>query len=165
MPVAVGLWVALGVGILLVMWRGWRGSMARGAGAVGTLPVVPDGAGLGAARTDAIVGTYVSSTMAGDWLGRVVAHDLGVRSSATVQVFDAGVVIERRGAADVFVPPGCCAVCAGLLAWQGSMSVVRASSSSSGPRPHLMVHRCPWTPVSVPSVRATGRSSSTLSVR
>ncbi|PFG33111.1 hypothetical protein ATL42_0971 [Sanguibacter antarcticus] len=106
MPVAVGLWVALGVGILLVMWRGWRGSMARGAGAVGTLPVVPDGAGLGAARTDAIVGTYVSSTMAGDWLGRVVAHDLGVRSSATVQVFDAGVVIERRGAADVFVPAG-----------------------------------------------------------
>ncbi|WP_143556695.1 hypothetical protein [Sanguibacter antarcticus] len=67
---------------------------------------MPDGAGLGAARTDAIVGTYVSSTMAGDWLGRVVAHDLGVRSSATVQVFDAGVVIERRGAADVFVPAG-----------------------------------------------------------
>ncbi|MEP7764003.1 hypothetical protein [Sanguibacter sp. 25GB23B1] len=101
-PVAVGLWIVLGLAILLVMWRGWRSARARGASVVGTLPQAP--AELGGARTEPIVGTYVSSTTAGDWLGRVAARDLGVRSAATVQVFDAGVRIERRGATDVFVP-------------------------------------------------------------
>ena len=104
LPLAVGLWVALGLAILLVMWRGWRSARARGATVVGALPEVPGAETLGAARTEPMVGTYVSSTTAGDWLGRVVARDLGVRSTATVQVFDAGVRIERRGATDVFVP-------------------------------------------------------------
>lgn len=104
MPLAVGLWVALGLAILLVMWRGWRGARARGASVVGALPRTPGVESLGGARTQPLPGTYVSSTTAGDWLGRVAARDLGVRSVATVQVFDAGVLIERRGAADVFVP-------------------------------------------------------------
>lgn len=104
MPLAVGLWMALGLVILLVMWRGWRGARSRGASVVGVLPEVPRGDALGAARTEPVAGTYVSSTTAGDWLGRVAARDLGVRSAATVQVFDAGVLVARRGAADVFVP-------------------------------------------------------------
>ena len=104
LPLAVGLWVALGLVILLVMWRGWRNARARGATVVGALPEVLGAEALGAARTEPMVGTYVSSTTAGDWLGRVAARDLGVRSAATVQVFDAGVRIERRGATDVFVP-------------------------------------------------------------
>lgn len=103
-PVAVGLWVALGLLVLTIMWRGWRSARARGGTVVGALPEVPDAADLGEPRTGAIVGTYVSSTTAGDWLGRVAARDLGVRSSASVQVFDAGVRIERRGAADIFIP-------------------------------------------------------------
>ncbi|WNB84257.1 hypothetical protein [Cellulomonas sp. ATA003] len=47
--------------------------------------------------------TYVSSTVAGDWLERVVAHDLGARSRAVVQVFTGGVRIQRQGATDLWI--------------------------------------------------------------
>ena len=68
-------------------------------------PCPADGdASLGEPATAPIEATYVSSTVAGDWLERVVAHDLGVRSRAVVRVFAGGVRIERDGAADLFVP-------------------------------------------------------------
>jgi hypothetical protein len=64
--------------------------------------VAPDE--LGHARLAPVDATYVSTTRAGDWLDRVTAQDLGVRSSAQVAVFDAGVRITRQGATDLFVP-------------------------------------------------------------
>ena len=68
------------------------------------VPAVPPPARLGARLCEPIEATYVSTTTAGDWLDRVVAHDLGVRSAAVVTVHEAGVVIARTGARDVFVP-------------------------------------------------------------
>lgn len=90
--------------VLLAMRSGWRARGARSATLVPVLPPVPDPDRWGAARTEAIEALYVSTTVAGDWLDRVVAHDLGVRSAATVQVHDAGVVLSRTGAQDVFLP-------------------------------------------------------------
>ena len=89
---------------LLAMRTGWRGRAARSSTLLAELPQAPDAAGLGDARCGPIEATYVVTTTAGDWLERVVAHDLGVRSAAVVTVYDAGVVIARTGAADVFVP-------------------------------------------------------------
>jgi hypothetical protein len=84
------------------MWHGWRRRARASAAAVPALPAVPGD--LGATRLGPLEATYVSSTTAGDWLDRVAAHDLGNRSAAQVEVHDAGVLLRRRGAADVFVP-------------------------------------------------------------
>lgn len=102
---SVTILVVLGAALLLGMAKGWR-RLNRGPGEVPAPPAVPDADALGAARTEPLDAVYVSSTRAGDWLDRVGAHGLGVRSVATVQVHDAGVVVRRRGAPDVFVPRG-----------------------------------------------------------
>lgn len=92
---AAGLWG---------MRHGWLTRARRTAGLVPTLPPVPDAPG--PASTDAVAAVYVSSTVAGDWLDRVVAHGLGVRSPATVHVHADGVLVARTGAPDVWVPAG-----------------------------------------------------------
>jgi len=51
-----------------------------------------------------IEGMYVSSTRAGDWLDRVVAHGLGTRTQAQVSVHAEGVLVRRAGAPDVWAP-------------------------------------------------------------
>ncbi|TKR22962.1 hypothetical protein FA014_13710 [Cellulomonas hominis] len=100
---SVTVLVVLGAALLVGMGRGWR-RLSRGASPVPAPPAVPAEEALGDARTEPLDATYVSTTRAGDWLDRVGAHGLGVRSAATVQVFDQGVVVRRRGAPDVFVP-------------------------------------------------------------
>ena len=90
------------------MRRGWQGRERRTAALVPTLPAVPAAGdpALGAASAEPFEATYVSTTVAGDWLDRVVALELGVRSAALVQVFAGGVRIDRQGARDLFVPAG-----------------------------------------------------------
>jgi hypothetical protein len=107
-PISIGIVLAVG---LLALWGMRRGWLRRGETSIAWVPDLPavpaDGDGprdLGAARSEAFAATYVSSTRSGDYLERVVAHDLGVRSAAAVQVFDAGIRITRIGARDVFVP-------------------------------------------------------------
>jgi len=102
MPVAVGIWVVIGVLLLLVILTGRRRLAARTRDTVPVPPVVPED--LGALRLGPLDATYVSSTLAGDWLARVGAHRLGDRSTAQVSVHDAGVLVERDGAPDVFAP-------------------------------------------------------------
>lgn len=83
------------------MWWGWR-RRARRQADVAELPTVP--ADLGPLLADEEEGVYVSSTTAGDWLDRIVARGLGVRSPALMAVSRAGVLFRRTGAPDVFVP-------------------------------------------------------------
>jgi hypothetical protein len=106
--VTITILAALGLTALWGMRAGWVHRGARTAEAVPALPAVPaDGdPALGAPTTAPIEAVYVSSTVAGDWLERVVARDLGVRSGAVVQVFGGGVRIDRDGAEDLFVPAG-----------------------------------------------------------
>ena len=106
--ISIAIVLAAGVLALWGMRRGWLRRAERSQPWVPDLPATPpDGPGpgtLGGPRTDPFEATYVSSTRSGDWLDRVVALDLGVRSAAVVQVFDAGVRITRAGARDLFVP-------------------------------------------------------------
>lgn len=104
LPVAVAIMLSFGALLLVIMWRGWRSLQARSAAKVSTLATVPAEADLGAARSEPIEGTYVTTTTAGDWLDRVAARDLGYKAKAVVQVFDAGVLVARAGASDLFVP-------------------------------------------------------------
>jgi hypothetical protein len=97
--------IVLVVVVLLVyraMRSGWQARTRRSAALLPALPVPP--AGLGAERLAPVDAVYVSTTRSGDWLDRVTAYGLGVRSPAQVGVFDAGVQITRRGATDLFVP-------------------------------------------------------------
>lgn len=100
--VGIAVLVLVLAAVLLAMRAGWRGRARRSATLVPVLPDAPEQ--LGPALTEPIEATYVSTTVAGDWLDRVVAHDLGVRSSATVTVHRGGVVVARTGARDLVVP-------------------------------------------------------------
>ena len=52
----------------------------------------------------AVEGVYASTTTSGNWLDRIAAHGLGVRSNAWVEVDPAGVFIAREAAPDLFIP-------------------------------------------------------------
>ncbi len=99
-PYSVTLVILLGLALLALMWVGWRARARRTAG-VGAASVEPT-----AAATLAVEGVYVSSTTAGEWLDRIAADGLGVRSPVVVEVGPDGVWLRRRGAPDVAIPVG-----------------------------------------------------------
>lgn len=84
-----------------LMWRGWR-ARAHHQADVPDLPQPPEP--LPPSTFGPVEGVYVSSTRAGDWLDRVVAHGLGTRTEAQVSVHPAGLFVRRTGAPDVWVP-------------------------------------------------------------
>lgn len=96
---AVGtvLFIALLYWLMRLGWK--RRAMLHGhLPEPAALPVEP-----GKARLT-LTGRYHASTTAGQWLDRVVAHGLGTRSQATLTLTEDGLIIERPGAADFFVP-------------------------------------------------------------
>jgi hypothetical protein len=101
---AVALLILLVVPVVwALMYLGWRGRGRRQAD-LPAPPPVP--ATVDAELLDDAEATYVSTTTAGDWLDRVVAHGLGVRSAAVVRVSRAGVLVARQGAPDLWLPAG-----------------------------------------------------------
>lgn len=103
------LWTAGLLALVAVLWllmlRGWR-ARARRQSDIPPLPAVPPEAASAASAAGPVAGSYVTTTRAGDWLDRVVVHGLGVRSRAEVEVGEAGVLVRRVGAPDVFLPVG-----------------------------------------------------------
>ncbi|SFD05832.1 hypothetical protein [Streptomyces aidingensis] len=107
-------WMAvLALLLVLVYWlmrQGWRrrGLLQSGLPA---LPAAPDpdpdpAAGLPDGGTLRLAGRYHGTTTAGQWLDRIVAHGLGVRSRAELTLTRDGVRVERSGAPDFFIPAG-----------------------------------------------------------
>lgn len=92
--------LALAVVLAALMWVGWRGRVRRQSG-VAAPSMVPEDAG---AEQYRCTGQYVATTTAGDWLDRIAAHGLGIRTGADVVVTDSGVVVERSGGKDFFIP-------------------------------------------------------------
>ncbi|MGW6709105.1 PH-like domain-containing protein [Streptomyces sp. NPDC054956] len=97
-------WVAgLLVFIAFVYWlmrQGWkwRGTLQSD---LPELPAAPSG--LPEHRL-ALTGRYHGSTTAGQWLDRIVARGLGVRSRVELTLTDVGLDVVRPGATDFFVP-------------------------------------------------------------
>jgi hypothetical protein len=87
--------------VLAGMRAGWR-RRARGQGDV----IAPDlpAEVLADVVVGPVWGVYVGSTNHGDWLDRIVVHDLGVRSRAVAEIGSSGVALRREGARDVFIP-------------------------------------------------------------
>lgn len=103
-PVAVGIWVVLGIALLALVVLGRRRMTVRSVGVVPTPPAPPVPAARGAVVLGPLDALYVSSTLEGDWLARVGAHGLGDRAQAEVTVHDGGLHVARRGAPEVWIP-------------------------------------------------------------
>ena len=87
--------------VLVAMRAGWRGRARRQAD-IPEPPLPP--ASLADVACGPVTGVYLGSTQHGDWLDRIVVHDLGVRSRATAEVAAEGIALRREGARDVFIP-------------------------------------------------------------
>ena len=83
------------------MWRGWHRKAARQQHLL-PLPAAP--AETSAPLLDPATGLFVGTTISGDWQARVVAGQLSDRSAATLRLCAEGVLVERDGAADLFIP-------------------------------------------------------------
>ncbi|KZM74219.1 transporter [Nocardia terpenica] len=100
------LWVigllALFAPCLWLMYRAWRAKARRQAASVGELPAVP--AELGAQLLEPTTGLYTGTTLAPSWQQRIAVGDLGFRATAELTRFERGILLERRGAAAIWIP-------------------------------------------------------------
>lgn len=92
--------LALFGGLCWLMWRGYQRRAARQS----DLPAPANEAPTPVAQGEGVEGVYASTTTHGDWLDRIAAHGLGVRSNARVTVTGEGVFFAREAAADLFIP-------------------------------------------------------------
>lgn len=96
----VALVVLVIVVVLWAMRRGWRARGERQADVVEP-PAVGSSVDDHAWRAP---GVYLGSVRAGDWLDRIVRHDLGVRSRVVVGVDPGGIALHRDGARSFSIP-------------------------------------------------------------
>lgn len=88
--------------VIALMRKGWI-NRQKEQSHLGTLPEVP-------ASYDnreplkAIPGIYVSTNVLGDWLDRITVESLGVKSASQLFIFDDGIIFERDGAKDIYIP-------------------------------------------------------------
>jgi hypothetical protein len=102
---AIVLLVVLAIFLVLyVTLIGRRRLAQRTTSLVPVPPPVPDADHAGPMRFGPLEAVYVSTTLHGDWLARVGAHGLGDRSNARVSVHDGGVLVEREGSQDLWLP-------------------------------------------------------------
>ncbi len=98
-----GFIVVILIGVVIRrMLGGWRHRADRQAEIIGDLPPMPDL--LGPAVIPPASGLYVGSTVAPTWLERINVGDLGYRCKAVLTRYPEGVLLERSGAAEIFVP-------------------------------------------------------------
>lgn len=99
----IGWIIGLALVVALVYWlmrQGWQWRRTLQGGLPG-LPQAPADPGAALLAFD---GRYHGSTTAGQWLDRIVAHGLGVRSRVRLTLTAAGLDVDRVGAPGFFVP-------------------------------------------------------------
>ena len=89
------------VGVYLLMLKGWRGRQRR----QGDLPPPPPPpADPGTVVVGATPGLFVGTVFAGDWLDRVAVHRLSDRAAGWLTVRSDGVLLDREGSGDLWLP-------------------------------------------------------------
>jgi hypothetical protein len=102
-PARIGLVAAMLALIALALWgmrRGWVHRQQRQADLPAPADVPPADARLG----DPVEGLFAGTGVNGDWMDRIVAHDLGVRSRACIAWGPDGIWLDRQGARSLFIP-------------------------------------------------------------
>ena len=92
--------IALLLGLLALMYLGWRKRQRSQSELPAPLPV-PNDPGTELIRVN---GLYVASTLVDDPLNRVAVSGLGYRARASVGVFESGIVLRLAGERDAFLP-------------------------------------------------------------
>ncbi|MFE7194218.1 hypothetical protein [Kitasatospora sp. NPDC057541] len=95
----VGLLLVIGL-VYWLMRQGWNWRRTLQSG-IPPLPAVPERAGRTILETS---GRYHGTTTAGNWLDRVVAHGLGTRSRADLTLGEHGLLVQRPGDVDFWIP-------------------------------------------------------------
>jgi hypothetical protein len=117
-------WTALVIGVIaLVLWamrRGWKARVQRQSDV--PAPAAPTAEPM----EEAIPGLYLGTSVSGDWLDRIAAHGLGVRSRALVDWSESGVAMHRQGAPSLVIPA---ADILGVRADSGVAATVRSKDS------------------------------------
>lgn len=96
--IVLGLFVIV---LFIVMGRSWMRRVEQDK-ALGPLPEVPQGI-VEREPSAAAEGMYVATTPHHQHLDRIMAHELGVRTSCRVFVYDDGVLFDRDGADPLWV--------------------------------------------------------------
>ncbi|WP_308190593.1 hypothetical protein [Streptomyces sp. HPF1205] len=99
----IGWIIGLLLVVALVYWlmrQGWQWRRTL-QGGLPALPPIPERPGPALLESD---GRYHGSTTAGQWLDRIVAHGLGVRSRVRLSLAEEGLVVDRVGAPGFLVP-------------------------------------------------------------
>jgi hypothetical protein len=89
--------------IALALWgmrRGWQNRAARQQ----DVPAPAERAPEGAVLSRPVPGQFAGTGINGDWMDRVVVHELGVRSRAALAYGPEGILLDRVGARSVFIP-------------------------------------------------------------
>ena len=87
--------------VYALMLKGWR-SRQRRQGDLPAPPATP--ADPGDVVVGAVPGLFVGTTTEHDWLDRIAVHGLSHRAAGWLTVRSTGVVVEREGLADLFLP-------------------------------------------------------------
>lgn len=88
----------------LAVWgmrRGWLRKAREQSARYEPFPAVPEDLGSELATAK---GLYVATTPTGRWQERIVTRGVGMRGPATLRRYDAGVVVDRAGAASFLIP-------------------------------------------------------------
>lgn len=93
--------IALILVLFALVWWGWRSRLRRQSDVPEPPRMPADALESVVARAD---GMYVVTTYEGQPLERIAAHGLGFRSKAEAVVTVTGVLLNRQGAQDVFIP-------------------------------------------------------------
>ena len=100
----VAVMVLIILGVLLLMLRSWR-KMRRGDRFdLFDLPAPMIHAPQGFMPGEEIEALFLGTSVHGQWLSKVLIHDLGTRSRARVSWDSYGILFERSGASDIYIP-------------------------------------------------------------
>ena len=100
----VAVMVLIIIGVLLLMLRSWR-KMRRGDRfGLSDLPAPMILAPQGFMPGEGIEALFLGTSVHGQWLSKVLIHDLGTRSRARVSWDSRGILMERDGSADIYIP-------------------------------------------------------------
>jgi len=102
-PARIGLVAAMLGLIALALWgmrRGWMHRQQRQS----DVPPPAEAPPVDVLLSEPVDGLFAGTGAHGDWMDRIVVHDLGVRSRSTIAWGPDGIAFERQGARSLFIP-------------------------------------------------------------